>query len=134
MSTRTVVDDPKRGNSPTRQPTAAAQTDWTNRCFLEALFHVGPLAQSELGRSHAKRRRPTLHYRAVDAEGRSLIEASSPGHLAEIGDEFSALSPDEQQHLASLCRKLGLAALPIRVSSTGNGAPAAHPPSPPDTR
>jgi MarR family transcriptional regulator, 2-MHQ and catechol-resistance regulon repressor len=100
---------------------------------LEALWHLGPLAQCELGRKlltsrpnvtlvvdQLEQRGLVRRERSIDdrrwvrvhltADGGSLIERIFPGHAAAIAGEFSVLAPSEQEELARLCRKLGLAA------------------------
>ena len=42
-------------------------------------------------------------------EGRALIAEVFPVHAREIGAAFAGLEPGEQEALAALCRKLGLA-------------------------
>lgn len=103
---------------------------------LEALLHLGPVAQHELGRALFTSRanittvvdnleRRELVRRARDAadrryvtvhltpEGRRRIEEVFPGQVAAIVEAFSALGADEQTELGRLCKKLGL----------GQGAP-----------
>ena len=98
---------------------------------LEALLHLGPVAQHELGRAlftsranittvvdnlekrdlvrrvrePADRRYVTVH---LTPEGRRLIESIFPGQVAAIVEAFSALSADEQDELGRPCKKLGL--------------------------
>jgi MarR family 2-MHQ and catechol resistance regulon transcriptional repressor len=98
---------------------------------LEALLHLGPVAQHELGRalftSRANittvvdnlerrglvrrarnltdRRSVTVH---LTSEGRRLIEENFPGQVAAIVEAFSALHAAEQEELGRLCKKLGL--------------------------
>ena len=98
---------------------------------LEALLHLGPVAQHELGRAlftsranittvvdnlekrdlvrrvrePADRRYVTVH---LTPAGRRLIEEIFPGQVAAIVEAFSALSADEQDELGRLCKKLGL--------------------------
>ncbi len=98
---------------------------------LEALFHLGPLSQVELGKKILKtsgnmtmvidnleqrglarrernvedRRFFTVHL--TDA-GEKLIREFFPGHAAKITAEMSMLTPLEQEQLSRLCRKLGL--------------------------
>ena len=97
---------------------------------LEALYHVGPLCLSELAqkilrtsgnltmvvdnleKSGYVRRVPSAEDRRfVRAEitdsGRKLIASIFPHHAAQIADLMSRLSPDEQDTLRDLCRKLG---------------------------
>ena len=98
---------------------------------LEALLHLGPLQQNELGRkllvSRAnvtlivdelsrrglvRRERRTDDRRCIRVhltpQGRRLIERLFPGHVANVVDAFAALTAQEQRQLAALCRKLGL--------------------------
>ena len=98
---------------------------------LEALLHLGPVAQHELGRAlftsranittvvdnlerrqlvrrardPADRRYVTVH---LTPEGRRLIEDVFPGQVAAIVEAFSALGADEQAELGRLCKALGL--------------------------
>jgi len=97
---------------------------------LEALYHLGPLKQAELGskilktsgnmtmvvdnleaRGLVKRKRDAADRRAqrvslTDA-GRELIARIFPPHARKVVKEMSRLSPEEQTELARLCRKLG---------------------------
>ncbi|MFA5668837.1 MAG: MarR family transcriptional regulator [Balneolaceae bacterium] len=98
---------------------------------LEALLHLGPLNQREIGkkllksggnitlvidnlekRGLVKRKADTKDRRAVivslTAKGRAFIEEYFPKHLALLVDEFSVLTDEEKDTLASLCKKLGL--------------------------
>jgi MarR family transcriptional regulator, 2-MHQ and catechol-resistance regulon repressor len=98
---------------------------------LEALWHLGPLHQRQIGRkilkSHGNvttvldnlerqgwvvRKRQTEDRRFVTVElsesGRELISRLFPDHAAAIARELSVLSREEQLELARLCRKLGL--------------------------
>lgn len=98
---------------------------------LEALYHLGPLQSGELGdkilkssgnmtfvidnlvkRGLVYRQRREDDRRCIDIhlteDGRSLIHNIWPNHLTGIVDTMNTLSPDEQTHLAALCRKLGL--------------------------
>jgi len=97
---------------------------------LEALYHLGPLPHCELGRKLLKtsgditmvagnlekgglvrRKRDGKDRRVVvvhlTARGRSLIERVFPECAAGIRDDVSRLTPDEQETLRDLCRKLG---------------------------
>lgn len=97
---------------------------------LEALYHLGPLCQSELGRKILKsnanlttvvdglekkhlvtrdrsendRRRITV---VLTPDGEALIGRVFPRHAAIIERELAILSPEEQHHLGSLLKKLG---------------------------
>lgn len=98
---------------------------------LETLYHLGPMCQFELGTKLLKssgnvtlvidnlekrglvRREPHPDDRRMvrvnlTEAGRQRIVEIFPGHLASIVDELSVLSPQEQQTLGELCRKLGL--------------------------
>ncbi len=102
---------------------------------LEALLHLGPLAQCELAKKQLKSpanlttvvdnlerrglvrrtRDPRDRRRSVvelTPDGRRLIEDFFPRHAAAIAREMAVLEPAEQEELARLCRKLGLAAAP----------------------
>jgi MarR family 2-MHQ and catechol resistance regulon transcriptional repressor len=97
---------------------------------LEALYHLGPLHQRELGakllrssgnitmvvdnlekrglvrreRGVADRRFITVH---LTEAGRRLIARIFPRHAARIAAELAVLAPQEQEELGRLCRKLG---------------------------
>lgn len=100
---------------------------------LEALLHLGPMCQLDLGRKLLRsagnvtavvdnlerrklvRRRRGLEDRrfvAVEltARGRSVIERVFPRHAAAIAAAMGALARPEQKELGRLCRKLGRAA------------------------
>ena len=105
----------------------------TNSQFgvLEALFHLGPLCQRELGtkilkssgnitmvidnlekrklverhRDQGDRRYVTVY---LTDTGRQLIQEIFPRHLERIRDELGVLSIADQESLAKLCRTLGL--------------------------
>jgi MarR family 2-MHQ and catechol resistance regulon transcriptional repressor len=100
---------------------------------LEALYHLGPLSQKEIGekvlrssgnmtmvidnlekrglvrreRSISDRRCYIVH---LTNEGNAIISQIFPRHAAMITNEMSALSAAEQNTLAKLCKKLGLRA------------------------
>jgi MarR family transcriptional regulator, 2-MHQ and catechol-resistance regulon repressor len=99
---------------------------------LEALLHLGPLCPHEIAakllrsgsnvttvldnlekdglvtrsRRADDRRVVTV---ALTATGRRRIARIFPDHARKIAELFAALTPAEQQRLAVLCRKLGLA-------------------------
>jgi MarR family 2-MHQ and catechol resistance regulon transcriptional repressor len=100
---------------------------------LEALHHLGPLCQRDLGRKLLKsnsnvttvvdhleerglvaRQRDAEDRRFVEvrltAAGRRLVRAVFPAHLERIVALFGALAREERAELSRLCRKLGLAA------------------------
>ena len=108
---------------------------------LEALWHLGPLCQAELGRKILKssgnmtlvidnlekrglvRRERDAHDRRyiqvhLTTEGEQLIAGAFPDHAARITRLMSVLLPSEQQHLRSLCRKLGSALQQAPAGST----------------
>lgn len=96
---------------------------------LEALHHLGPLCQRELGAKLLKsggnvtmvvdnleRRGLVRRVRGEDrryvavhltAAGRALIRRIFPRHAAGIVREFAVLSPSEQEEMRRLCRALG---------------------------
>lgn len=98
---------------------------------LEALLHLGPLCQVDLGRKLLKsggnvttvvdnlerrglvrRERRTDDRRFVRVHltpaGADAVSQVLPEHVARIVDWFSVLSPDEMETLRVLCRRLGL--------------------------
>lgn len=99
--------------------------------ILEALYHLGPLSQSQISEKILKsggnittvidnlakrglvvRRRCEADRRVVYADltdaGRELIGNYFPKHARAIEYEMNALSPEEQEQLGKLCKKLGL--------------------------
>jgi len=97
---------------------------------LEALYHLGPMCQSELGEKLLRSggnitlvidnlEKQGLVLRTRDQEDRRLVNVSLtpagealisqvfPQYLKAIVAEMSALSPQEQDQLGQLCRKLG---------------------------
>jgi MarR family 2-MHQ and catechol resistance regulon transcriptional repressor len=98
---------------------------------LDALFYRGPMYQKDLAgkilkssgnltlvidnlekrglvrreRLGSDRRFVTIH---LTEEGRALIERVMPRHARAICASFAALTPEEQQTLGDLCKKLGL--------------------------
>lgn len=98
---------------------------------LEALLHLGPMSQGELGRKLLRsnpnmtavldnlerngwiqRERSQEDRRVVVAsltpEGRRVIEKVFPAHVAHIAALLGALTAEEQEQLGALCKKLGL--------------------------
>ncbi len=97
---------------------------------LEALFHLGPLCQRELGskllssrgnitmvvdnlekrglvrreRDEADRRYVTVH---LTDPGRELISAIFPDHVEAIRSEMGVLNDEELETVGRLCRRLG---------------------------
>jgi MarR family 2-MHQ and catechol resistance regulon transcriptional repressor len=97
---------------------------------LETLYHLGSMCQYQLAskilkssgnltmvidnlekRSLVRRVRDLEDRRKIQVqltdEGRQLIGQIFPGHVASITEEMSALTPQEQETLGGLCRKLG---------------------------
>jgi MarR family transcriptional regulator, 2-MHQ and catechol-resistance regulon repressor len=100
---------------------------------LEALFHLGDLTQVDLSRKilrtggnitmvvdNLERRGWVRRVRSegdrryvrvqLTEEGRRLIDDYFPSHARAVTELMAALTPAEQEALAALCRKLGLAA------------------------
>ncbi len=97
---------------------------------LEALYHLGPLAQGQVSakllkstgnitlvidnlekrglaqrvRESADRRQVTIH---LTETGRELIGRIFPAHASAICEEINVLTAEEQATLAALCIKLG---------------------------
>jgi MarR family 2-MHQ and catechol resistance regulon transcriptional repressor len=116
----------------THQHLTAYNLSVSQFAVMEALYHLGPLCQREIGRkilkSHGnittvinnlekrnliKRRRNHEDRRyysvTLTALGAQLFEEVFPQHVAGIVRGFNPLTPSEQHELARLCRKLGLA-------------------------
>jgi MarR family transcriptional regulator, 2-MHQ and catechol-resistance regulon repressor len=98
---------------------------------LEALLHLGPMSQGELGRKLLRsnsnmtalldtverngwiqRRRSPEDRRVVvvslSRAGQRLIEKVFPAHVAHLAALLGALTAEEQEQLGALCEKLGL--------------------------
>jgi MarR family 2-MHQ and catechol resistance regulon transcriptional repressor len=98
---------------------------------LEALLHLGPMSQGELGRKLLRsnpnmtalldnlerngwisRERSPEDRRVVlvslTPEGQRVIEKVFPAHAAHIAALMGALTAEEQEQLGALCKKLGL--------------------------
>ena len=110
---------------------ASAGLTLSQFAVLEALYHLGPLYQREIGqkllrssgnitmvidnlekqgyvrRERKKEDRRFMMVRLTD-EGFELISNVFPPHAAVIAREMSVLSTREQETLAQLCKKLGL--------------------------
>jgi MarR family transcriptional regulator, 2-MHQ and catechol-resistance regulon repressor len=97
---------------------------------LETLYHLGSMCQNQIAAKILKssgnltmvidnlekhglvRRTRDLEDRrkvqvSLTDDGRQLIGHVFPGQVAAITEEMSALTPQEQETLGSLCRKLG---------------------------
>jgi len=110
---------------------ASAGLTLSQFAVLEALYHLGPLYQKEIGqkllrssgnitmvidnlekrgyvrRQRKKEDRRFMMVRLTD-EGFELISKVFPPHAVVIAREMSVLSAREQETLAQLCKKLGL--------------------------
>lgn len=98
---------------------------------LEALYHLGPLFQKDLGRKILKTRgnitmvvdnleerclvervrnaEDRRHIRVkITPQGGRLIKGFFPGHVKRIVEEMAVLTRQEQELLGRLCRKVGL--------------------------
>ncbi len=98
---------------------------------LEALYHLGPMSQTEIGRKIlkssgnitlvidnlekrglVKRKRSQEDRRLYSIEltpsGHKLIGNLFPRHAGRIVEAMKVLTEEEQKTLAALCRKLGL--------------------------
>ncbi|MEJ2051903.1 MAG: MarR family transcriptional regulator, partial [Calditrichota bacterium] len=107
---------------------------------LEALYHLGPMHQKEIGRKILKssgnitmvvnnleekglveRRRDQQDHRFIviylTNRGRSKIEGILPDHVTAIRQIMQRLTPKEQTSLGDLCKKLGRAAQTISGES-----------------
>ncbi len=99
--------------------------------ILEALLHLGPQNQKELGQKLLKsggnitlvidnleksgfvsRKKDQNDRRALivdlTVQGKSFIEDFFPKHLDKISEEFSVLDDNEKKELARLCKKIGM--------------------------
>ena len=97
---------------------------------LEALYHLGPMSQSEIGqkilrssgnitmvidnlekRRLVRRERDTSDRRIfivhLTDEGQKLIRKIFPPHAALIAGELSVLNATDQMKLGNLCKKVG---------------------------
>ena len=98
---------------------------------LESLYHLGPMTTGQLGEKVLKssgnmtlvidnlvkstlvrRQRRQDDRRCIEIHltksGEELLGTIFPLHVRRVEKALSALDPDEQRQLASLCRKLGL--------------------------
>lgn len=97
---------------------------------LEALYHLGPMSQTEIcgkllksggnttlvidnleKRGLVQRRRDPQDRRVVMVElteaGLELIRSIFPHHAQVVAEEMSVLTAEEQRQLGELCKKLG---------------------------
>ncbi len=98
---------------------------------LESIYHLGPLVQKDIAKkvlkstgnitlviNNLEKRNLVVRVRGTDDRrfievsltdaGRDLVASIMDNHVAGIVQDINILSPDEQQTLARLCRKLGL--------------------------
>lgn len=124
---------------------------------LEALHHLGPLNQRELGRKILKsngnvtvvidnlerqglveRRRGANDRRQVLVSltdpGRRCIEAAFPGHVSRVVAAFAPLDADETRLLAELCKRLGLGQAALAAAPAEPVARPSRPPTSPPSR
>jgi MarR family 2-MHQ and catechol resistance regulon transcriptional repressor len=98
---------------------------------LEAIYHLGPLSQKDLGRKIlrssgnitmvidnlekrrlVRRERDTSDRRIfivhLTGQGQKLIHKIFPSHAALIAGELSVLNATDQMKLGNLCKKVGM--------------------------
>jgi MarR family transcriptional regulator, 2-MHQ and catechol-resistance regulon repressor len=118
--------------------------------ILEALYHIGPMSQTEIGRKLlrsnpnittvidnlekdglVRRERQSADRRVVEVsltqKGRTTIRRVFPAHVLRITELLSVLTVAEQTEMGRLARKLGLA---ITGETQAPGRKAAGSPSP----
>lgn len=99
---------------------------------LEALYHLGPMYQKDIGRKILKssgnitmvidnleqkelvERKRDEHDRryvtiSLTEKGEEMISGLLPGHIAAIVEIMESLNREEKEELGALCRKLGMA-------------------------
>jgi MarR family 2-MHQ and catechol resistance regulon transcriptional repressor len=112
---------------------------------LEALWHLGPMCQRELGekllksssnvttvvdnlerRGLVERQRSAEDRRVVTLRlteaGRRLVQKALPPHVQEITAAFDHLGAAERRELARLCRKLGREVARAAAAASQRGA------------
>jgi MarR family 2-MHQ and catechol resistance regulon transcriptional repressor len=127
----------------------STQGDLTESQFgtLEALYHLGPMSQTEICGKLLKssgnttlvvdnlekhglvqRQRDEHDRRVVMVQlteaGNELIAGLFPAHAAAVAEELSVLTDDEQRQLGDLCRKLGKGLELRQVVGSGQAPPA----------
>ncbi|MBW1881430.1 MAG: MarR family transcriptional regulator [Deltaproteobacteria bacterium] len=111
--------------------TVAASLTISQLGTLEALHHLGPIPQKDIAKKILKssgnittvvdnlEREKLVHrvrdtrdrrfvYVHLTAEGRRVVQQYFPTHVEEITRLMSVLTPDEQDTLAAICKKLGI--------------------------
>ena len=109
---------------------SGANLTLTQFAVLEALYHLGPMSLSDIARKVlttggnltmvvgnlekrglARRQSCPEDKRVLivvlTAKGKTLLRDIFPRHAAAICEFLSVLSPEEQERLGDLCRKLG---------------------------
>jgi MarR family 2-MHQ and catechol resistance regulon transcriptional repressor len=109
---------------------AGANLTLTQFAVLEALYHLGPMSLSDIARKvlttggnltmvvgnleklGLARRQSCPEDRrvlivALTPKGKTLLRDIFPMHAAAIVEFLNVLSPEEQERLGDLCRKLG---------------------------
>ena len=117
---------------------------------LEALLHLGPMCQRELGekllksssnvttvvdnlerRGLVERDRSTEDRRVVTVRltdaGRRLVQKALPAHVQQIVAAFEHLTTSERRELARLCRKLGREVASAMASDVQRGRISGRP-------
>lgn len=108
---------------------------------LETLYHLGPLCQGELSgkllrsggnitlvidnlekQALVRRERDTEDRRLVRVsltpKGQAMIQEIFPKQAAAIAEEMQGLTPDEQEQLGTLCKKLGKYTCPSKAETS----------------
>ncbi len=106
--------------------------------ILDALYHLGPLCQRDLGKkllksggnitlvidnlerqNLVKRERGKEDRRlfnvSITKNGRDIFEKIFPEYLNSVVSEFNVLSESEQKELQRLCKKIGLGNQEIKI-------------------
>ncbi len=99
---------------------------------LDALYHIGPMNQKEIGKKNLKteanmttvidnleernlvERKPDpddrrCHVVSLTEKGKELFESEFPEHLDRVVEAFDVLTIQEQNTLIQLCKKVGRA-------------------------
>ncbi len=115
----------------THQHLSATGLTLSQFAVLEALYHLGPLSQKDIGekilrssgnitmvidnlekRKLVQRKRHKVDRRYfivhLTTQGKKMIGDIFPRHAAVIATEMGVLSAGEQKTLSKLCKKLGL--------------------------
>jgi MarR family 2-MHQ and catechol resistance regulon transcriptional repressor len=79
------------------QSLSDANLTLTQFAVLEALYHLGPMSLSDM----------RVLIVVLTAKGKTLLRNLFPRHASAIVEFLNVLSPEEQERLGELCRKLG---------------------------